>query len=114
MAEDFTGRVWETTVTPAGDMRRHEQEERERSKGSERQERHRLDDNAVMEALDELDPYGSGHGIRRVRAKADLTHDRMMAAVVRLVTENIIREIQWTAPIGSGADREAAGIVRVK
>jgi hypothetical protein len=114
MAEDFSGRVWETEVMPAGDMRRHEKELREQSKGRERDERKQFDDTAVMAALDKLDPGMAGVGIERVRASTDLSRDRMTNAVERLIAEGTIRRTVVRAEIGSGASKPAKGIVRVE
>ncbi len=113
MAEDFTGRVWETTVQPAGDVRRHEQDEKSKAKSQEAEGRRQADEMAVMAALDKLDPDRRGAGVERVRHLTGFSRDRMSGAVTRLAVQEMIRRLTVDVPTNNGATKAAEGIVRV-
>jgi hypothetical protein len=112
MDADFGGRMWETTVAPAGDVRRHEKGEKEREKVAARSAAHLADEAALMTALDKLDPNGRGFGVERVRALAGLSRDKMAAAIERLAVQGLIRRLQVEVTVGSGASRSVDGIAR--
>jgi hypothetical protein len=108
MGEDFGGRVWETTVAPAGDARRHERESKDRQKAEKRAQSDREDERAVLAALDRVatadgvDPETVGCGYNRVQNVAGLSDTRMSRAVERLRVEGLIEFCPVVVYSGTG------------
>jgi hypothetical protein len=113
MDEDFGGRVWETTVAPAGDVRRQEQGERKREKDAVKAADRDADDAALLAALDTADPERRGYGVRRLRTALGWGPDRAEGAIERLVIREAVRRRNVPSKLGRGAHKRVEGIVRV-
>jgi hypothetical protein len=113
MDEDFGGRVWETTVAPAGDARRQEQGEKKREKDTVKAADRAADDAALLAALDTADPDRRGYGVRRLRTALGWGPDRAEGAVERLVVREAVRRLDVPSQLGSGASKVVEGIARV-
>jgi hypothetical protein len=107
MDEDFGGRVWETTVAPAGDVRRHDRDEKEEAKRQARWEKDDQDDAAVIRVLRENDRARLGMATSKVRDLARLNTARMARAVDRLTRAARVCRTEVTIRSGRGHKSES-------
>jgi replicative DNA helicase len=111
--EDFCGRKWEVSLAPVGELRQQERQTREAARQEAQAQKDRDDDDAVMRALDALDPQGRGVSYNRAQTEARLPDKRMERAAGRLERAGIIRGVQVDAQVGNGATRRSRGLRRV-
>jgi replicative DNA helicase len=114
LQDDFSGRKWEVTVHTAAEMRAENQMNKRAAKREEQAKGDQEDDMSVMAALDRLDPEARGFGYNRVQVEARLSDARMMRAVNRLRQEQLVKEAPVSVTIGSGAERNVRGLMRMK
>ncbi len=110
MADDFTGRKWRVTVTGAGKLRNAERQEKEEAKKTKKEQETDKNADAVLAALNRLDPKGKGAGWIRVSELAGVSARKMTPAVFRLIERGEAVETEVMVPVGSGAERSAKGL----
>jgi hypothetical protein len=113
LAEDFSGRKWEVTVTPAGKYWDAQLQERETRKSDAKRRQEEDDDRALLVALDRLDPRRCGAGLNRLREHCGFSRERVSRAVARLVEQGVVGQGEVDSEIGSGARRKVPGVWRV-
>ncbi len=114
--EDFTGRKWDVTVQPAGDVRRHESEEKA-DRQREKQERKDTDDDTrLLAAVDKLATPERAAPYTQARDLARLNSAQMLRAVARLVERHALQEATVMVSTGRGGkvQREVRGLRRPK
>jgi replicative DNA helicase len=111
--EDFCGRKWEASLAPVGELRQQERQTKENARQEVQAQKDRDDDDAVVRALDAIDPHGRGVSYNRARTEARLSDKRMERAAGRLERAGIIQGVQVEAQVGNGAIRKSRGLRRV-
>ncbi len=111
LADDFTGRKWDVTVQTFAEERQSAEQAIKDARKRKTAEQDAEDDNALMAALDRLDPEHRGYGWNLLQGEARLSDARMQRAVTRLKAE-VIEELTVSAKIGSGAKRQVKGLRR--
>jgi hypothetical protein len=112
--EHFGGRKWEVVVATAGETRKAAGEEKEQAKSQKREKEDKADDTTLLNALDKLDPEKKGAGLNKVQAESRLSERRVLRAVQRLVTDEVIDEVAVEVPIGNKATRKVRGLRRCR
>jgi hypothetical protein len=112
LAEDFTGRKWEVSVSTATDAREAERESQRQARRQKDVEQDNDDDAALAAALDRLDPRGEGCSWNKVQTEARLSDARMGRAVSRLKERGAVEETVVVVDIGSKTKRTAKGLRR--
>jgi hypothetical protein len=107
LAEDFTGRKWQVTVTTAGDARKEERDTREQVKAKRKEVDAEVDAQKVLHAHGINDPDNRGLTYTRLRDSTGLSGPRFGSAVTRLKDKGDILERDGTAPVGNRARRPA-------
>jgi len=110
--EHFRGRRWDVTVQTASAVRQATKTKAEEEREQKHREQDAADDEALIRALDQLDPDAKGAGLNRVKVETRLSETRLLRAVGRLTRAEIIEERPVTVEIGSGTQRPAKGIRR--
>jgi hypothetical protein len=111
--KDFAGRRWDVSVTTAEEVEQVARREGNEARRHERDQQDRADEEALLEALDRLDP-SEGAGYNRVQNEAKLSDAKMRRAVERLADRQQIEEVRVQVPTGNGAKRDARGLQRVR
>jgi replicative DNA helicase len=112
LGDDFGGRRWEVTVTTAAEARQEAASEGDTRRQEQQAWQDKGQDSRLLLALDKLDPEREGATYTQVRAAARLGTTTMTRAVLRLVEEGAIEEVNLQVDIGSGAKRAAKGLRR--
>ena len=112
LADDFTGRRWEVTVTPASEARKLQANAKDDAKTQADAAKDKADDARLLNALDELDPRREGVSYNKVCDVAHMGNPMMTRCVHRLVSDGIIEAVAVKAIIGSGAAKDVPGIRR--
>lgn len=107
LAEDFTGRKWQVTVTAAGAARKAERESREEEKAKRKEADAETDARQVLHSHRVNDPDNEGVSYSRLRDSTGLSAPRFGAAVTRLKDTGEIIETPGTATVGNRARRPA-------
>lgn len=112
IGEDFTGRTWAVTLTTAAEAREATRAVREQANKEGQARRDHEDEQALLAALDELDPDGHGAVANRVRVLSGLSRDRFQRTADRLRTAGVVEAVEVAAGVGNGARRASQGIRR--
>jgi hypothetical protein len=107
LAEDFSGRKWQVTVTTAGDARKEERDSREQAKAKRKEVEAKVDAHKVLHSHGVNDPDNRGLTYTRLRESTGLSGPRFGAAITRLKDKGNILESDGTAPVGNRARRPA-------
>jgi hypothetical protein len=112
--EQFDGRHWEVDMTSATEARRAEHQKAETEKQQRAQEKDQAIEAEVCSAVDKLK---DGQGIAvfsHVRDLAGLNNPKMNRAVLRLVSQGTLEEVETTTAVGVGrkGKRPARGLRR--
>jgi hypothetical protein len=110
--DEFGGRRWDVGVMTAAEARQEAATEGDTRQQQQRGWQDKGQDAKLLLALDELDPERNGATYTKVRAAARLGTATMTRAVMRLVREGVIEEVEVLAVVGSGAKRAARGLRR--
>lgn len=105
LGEDFTGRRWLPTLTPAGQALRERKDEAAREKDRRACAAMEKDEAAMLAALAAVDPKGKGAGLRKVREAARLSGERASGAATRLELQGRVKLYSTKAKVGNGARR---------
>jgi hypothetical protein len=126
--DNLTGRTWNVTVSPAGDVRLHDAEAKRRTATVGKVRQYQDDETEVLRTLDQkereakerhereggaTDFIWHGLGVASLIAHCPVTKGRIGQAITRLVDQRVIRNIRVNVGIGSGATREVAGVQRI-
>lgn len=112
LGDDFSGRTWDLTLSGAAEAKRSEAADRDTAKRQKQADADRLDDDAIMAALDRLNLDGTGVSYNRVQLAANLSDGRMLRGVLRLKGGRLVEEVMVLADHGKGAKRPAKGLRR--
>jgi hypothetical protein len=96
LGDDFTGRVWQVTVTDARSARADRHQER-------RTRAEREADAKLLTALDRIDPDRRGVSLTKLRAAAGMASERAMPIVLRLVEDRTLERLTQEVRAGKGA-----------
>jgi replicative DNA helicase len=110
--KDFGGRRWDVSVTTAEEVEQVARDQRNDARRQAQDEQDRADEDALLEALDRLDPDGQGAGYNRVQNEAKLSDARMWRAVDRLAGQ--VNEVRVRVVTANSARREVRGLQRVR
>jgi hypothetical protein len=93
LAEDFSGRKWDVTVTSAKDAKLQLDQQKEAVKTQREQEKLSTDMLAVMTVLDALSD-GRGETVRELRKVTGNSQARAQAAVDQLLDQGVLEECE--------------------
>ena len=110
--ENFSGRRWDVTVESASTVIKSDGLRKSIEKQKRKAQQDREDDQAVMIALDRLDPGVKGASRGAVLAACGLPKERFRTAVVRLMHERVIIDVPVETIRGNGAKVVGQGIKR--
>lgn len=115
--DDFTGRKWETMLTPFSELRAQEKEEQVDAR--ERKRRQAVLDHGarILAALDRLAPDWQAVSYTKVRDGAGLNNAKMREAVLELLKPQdgspaVLKEVRVEVPVGKTARKEVEGLQR--
>jgi hypothetical protein len=116
IADDFSGRKWDVTVTTPGQVAQARQQDQDAAKVARRIHNRTLDDAArehgVREDMGLIrdllgHPAGIALTVSKIRQRLNnMRYDRCMAAIEQLLAIKAIMEFETMIPIGSGARRK--------
>ncbi|HYT90017.1 MAG TPA: AAA family ATPase, partial [Gemmataceae bacterium] len=110
LRNDFTGRIWEVTVTPASEAREDDAKVADDSKDRAKAAEVRKDAAKVLAILKQEDPQSLGFGCTTARALASLSGDRMTRAVAKLVADQLVEELDLPCDMPKGGTKGKRGI----
>jgi hypothetical protein len=113
--EEFDGRTWELDVQTFGEFRQEKTDEKTKAKEEKTRQQDRDDNNALMAALDKLDPGRTGVGCERVRKESRVPEGgggRFSRALDRMIAARLVERLTVEVETANGAKRRAAGIRR--
>jgi replicative DNA helicase len=113
LGEDFSGRQWAVRVSTASAARQEERDSKQQEKRQQAAERDAEDDNALLAALDGLDPRQEGAVSNKVRLASGLSKDRFQRALHRLCVRKVVETMSVWARKGNNAKQSAEGVRRV-
>ena len=107
--DDFGGREWEATLTPASEAVAGRKAEAEKK----REDKAKADDGAVLAAMDpRLSEQGEPFSMTRLRLAAHLGKEPFGRAVERLCADGLSERIEVKVKAGKGAERPAESMRR--
>lgn len=116
IADDFSGRKWEVSVTNASDaidqLQSSKAEEKEKKADAAKKKKNQAADTRFLMTLDKIDPGQAGVTVRSVRDHLGWSGDATRTTVARLTDEGIIVAIDVIATNAAGHNRTAPGIRR--
>src|SRR5262249_37410965 len=91
---------WDVTVRPAGVAWAAAREQKTADRAAKQQQQDREDEQALLRALDDLDPHGTGVSYNQAQEVAQLSDTRMTRAVGRLANAGALARggLAWTIP----------------
>jgi hypothetical protein len=110
ISEDFIGRRWEVSVATATQSRAALSNERQDQRTRQQDERNRIDDCALLDSLNRLDPQCKGVSQATLKGNSLLSRERFSRACARLVQAGRVEQCDVTIRVGNGAERPARGL----
>jgi hypothetical protein len=114
LRDDFTGRRWNVTVTPRGNVIEEQRTAAARKKQDAELQKERDEEATFLRTLDLLDPCAKGVTQSAIRAQAKFSGDRASAIQKRLIEEGLIQEVPVMVANGKTSQRATPGIRRTK
>src|SRR5262249_32178075 len=115
LREDFTGRRWDVTVTPAKDVREQDSSLANDKQAQKKRDTVEANKRGVLGVIDESSAKKDKPIVTRIRQALGISGDRMNQAVYELVQDGILERYEVVVPSGvGGKTKRKAEALRLK